>query len=165
MFDFRPFRVLSSHRLTHRSSPPSSARPSTLRPRLLFAMARQFLIQSKLVEINSPIVYVYDNAILMQLGIIITLPGQCVAMHLDVPWFLGATRFNVPQWLLIAMEMSGMWAEHRVSQTQGVAYLHDWVKPQHDGGGLYLTFDWGSCLLMSILILHMHRLLLLSQRH
>ena len=56
-------------------------------------------------------------------------------MHLDVPWFRGATRFNVPQWLLIAMEMSGLWAEHRVSQTQGVAYLHDWVDPKHDGGG------------------------------
>ncbi len=40
----------------------------------------------------------------IQLGIIITLPGQVVASHLDVPWYWGASRFNIPQWLLIAME-------------------------------------------------------------
>jgi hypothetical protein len=40
----------------------------------------------------------------IQLGIIITLPGQVVASHLDVPWYWGASRFNIPQWLLVAME-------------------------------------------------------------
>jgi hypothetical protein len=32
----------------------------------------------------------------IQLGIIITLPGQVVAPHLDIPWYWGASRFNIP---------------------------------------------------------------------
>eukprot|EP00042_Codosiga_hollandica_P045063 m.452279 g.452279 ORF g.452279 m.452279 type:complete len:465 (+) comp56927_c0_seq2:82-1476(+) len=73
----------------------------------------------------------------IQLGIIITLPGQTVAAHLDVPWFWGGTRFNIPQWLLIAMEQSKLWSHLRVHQTQGVAYLHEWVNPEEDGGGFF----------------------------
>jgi hypothetical protein len=73
----------------------------------------------------------------IQLGIIITLPGQTVASHLDVPWFWGATRFNVPQWLLIAMEQSKLWSHLRLPQTQGVAYLHSWVNHLTDGGGFF----------------------------
>jgi hypothetical protein len=35
---------------------------------------------------------------------IIALPGQLVSHHLDIPWYWGASRFNIPQWLLAAME-------------------------------------------------------------
>ncbi len=42
----------------------------------------------------------------IQLAIVITLPGQTVATHFDVPWFWGASRFNIPRWALPAMEQS-----------------------------------------------------------
>ena len=61
-----------------------------------------------------------------QVGIILQLPGQAVPMHYDVPWFWGASRFTLPQWLLVVMDHSGLWRDRRVSQLQGVAYLHDW---------------------------------------
>ena len=73
----------------------------------------------------------------IQLGIIVLLPGQTVAMHYDVPWYWGATRFNIPQWLLIAMESSGLFENIRVRQSQGVAYLHKWLNHEKDGGGFY----------------------------
>jgi len=62
----------------------------------------------------------------MQLGVIIQVPGQEVPLHYDVPWFYRATRFSLPQWLLIAMDRSGLWEDLRVPQIQGVAYLHQW---------------------------------------
>ena len=34
-----------------------------------------------------------------QFNFILSVPGQTVALHLDSPYFLGATRFQVPQWL------------------------------------------------------------------
>lgn len=34
-----------------------------------------------------------------QFNFILSVPGQTVALHLDAPYFLGATRFQVPQWL------------------------------------------------------------------
>lgn len=73
----------------------------------------------------------------IQLGVVISLPGQEVAMHWDVPWFFGASRFLYPQWLLIAMQQSGLFQSYRVPQVQGVAYLHNWVNPDTDGGEFY----------------------------
>jgi hypothetical protein len=35
------------------------------------------------------------------------------------------------------MELSGLFKEHRVSQSQGVAYLHSWVDPTKDEGSFY----------------------------
>ena len=61
-----------------------------------------------------------------QLGIIMNIPGQQTSTHLDVPYFYGATRFDTPSWLLVVMQMSGLWEDKRVAQVQGVAYLHDW---------------------------------------
>lgn len=77
----------------------------------------------------------------IQLGVIIQVPGQEVAAHLDVPWFKGATRFNIPQWLLVVMESSKLFADRRVPQIQGVAYLHKWQAKDIDGGGFYFYPD------------------------
>lgn len=60
----------------------------------------------------------------IQLGIIILVPGQEVAVHYDVPWFQGATRYDFPQWLLVAMEQSGLFTDYLTPQIQGVAYIH-----------------------------------------
>ena len=54
------------------------------------------------------------------------VPGQAVPMHYDSPWFWGASRFTMPQWLLVVMEQSKLWEPAVVRQLQGVAYLHDW---------------------------------------
>ena len=63
----------------------------------------------------------------MTLAMIITLPGQMVAMHLDVPFFRGADRRDFPSWLLVAMQTSGLFRDIRIPQVQGVAYLHQWA--------------------------------------
>ena len=73
----------------------------------------------------------------IQLGIILQLPGQEVPAHYDIPWFYGATRFHVPQWLLVVMEQSGLFQALRVPQIQGVAYLHSWEYRNVTGGGFY----------------------------
>lgn len=54
------------------------------------------------------------------------VPGQAVPMHYDSPWFWGASRFTMPQWLLVVMEQSKLWEPAVVRQLQGVAYLHNW---------------------------------------
>jgi hypothetical protein len=60
-----------------------------------------------------------------QLNLILVLPGQELPMHWDVPWFWGATRFTIPQWLLVVMEQSGLFADLSVPQIQGVSWLHN----------------------------------------
>ena len=37
----------------------------------------------------------------------------------------GANRFNLPQWLLLAMAGSGLWSQEQFPQVQGVAYIHE----------------------------------------
>lgn len=54
-----------------------------------------------------------------QLGIIIQLPGQQLGVHLDVPWFFGANRLLLPQWLLVVMSESHLFDDIRVHQIQG----------------------------------------------
>eukprot|EP00929_Paragymnodinium_shiwhaense_P107722 TRINITY_DN74095_c0_g1_i1.p1 TRINITY_DN74095_c0_g1~~TRINITY_DN74095_c0_g1_i1.p1 ORF type:complete len:477 (-),score=79.67 TRINITY_DN74095_c0_g1_i1:364-1794(-) len=60
-----------------------------------------------------------------QFNFIMQVPGQTVALHLDAPHFVGATRFRFPQWLLAAMAFSGLFADRFVDQVQIVGYLHD----------------------------------------
>lgn len=61
----------------------------------------------------------------VQVNLIIMLPGQDLPMHYDLPWFQGgANRFNLPQWLLLAMAGSGLWQDELLPQVQGVAYVH-----------------------------------------
>jgi hypothetical protein len=51
------------------------------------------------------------------------LPGQELALHTDVPEFRGANRTELPQWLLVVMHHSGLFAEHRRHIATGVAYF------------------------------------------
>jgi hypothetical protein len=60
----------------------------------------------------------------IQLGIIVLVPGQEVALHYDVPWFAGATRYDFPQWLLIVMQRSHLFDDLLWPQVQTIAYIH-----------------------------------------
>ena len=61
-----------------------------------------------------------------QFNFIIQVPGQTVPLHIDGAYFWGATRFQMPQWLLAAMVFSGLFEDAFVDQVQVVAYLHEW---------------------------------------
>ena len=54
------------------------------------------------------------------------MPGQTVDEHLDAPYFWGATRFQLPQWLLVTMVFSGLFTDRFVHQVQVVGYYHRW---------------------------------------
>eukprot|EP00755_Sulcionema_specki_P024815 Sspe_Gene.15319::Locus_5332_Transcript_1_2_Confidence_0.800_Length_1649::g.15319::m.15319 len=71
-----------------------------------------------------------------QLNLIVQVPGQSVAAHVDAVYFWGATRFDFPQWLLAVMVFSGLWKEQFVNQVQVVGYYHKWSDPR-DG-----SFVW-----------------------
>ena len=104
----------------------------------------------------------------IQLNLILMVPGQELPMHLDVPWFWGATRFTLPQvrrdavfgscawvyfsvlaaqggshrpaqWLLVVMEHSGLFEERSVPQIQGVAWLREQARP----GGEFFFYPEG----------------------
>jgi len=75
----------------------------------------------------------------IQLNLIVMLPGQELPMHFDVPWMWGATRFTLPQWLLVVMDQSGLWADRSVPQIQGVSWLHD----SQDQGGEFFFYPEG----------------------
>lgn len=51
-------------------------------------------------------------------------------MHIDAPYFFGATRFQYPQWLLAAMVFSNLFSKSFVDQVQVVGYLHQWTPDQ-----------------------------------
>lgn len=61
-----------------------------------------------------------------QYTFIVQIPGQTVPLHLDAPYFWGANRINVPQWLLAAMTFSNLFQEKFIHQVQVVGYLHEW---------------------------------------
>jgi hypothetical protein len=44
------------------------------------------------------------------------VPGQTVPLHVDGAYFWGATRFQMPQWLLAAMVFSGLFQDLFVDQ-------------------------------------------------
>eukprot|EP01084_Bolivina_argentea_P202955 346676_1 len=60
-----------------------------------------------------------------QANFILHIPGQNIPMHYDVPFFIGASRYIYPKWLLVVMERSGLFKDRRVPQVQIVTYLHD----------------------------------------
>mmetsp|Transcript_29644 Transcript_29644/g.65709 ORF Transcript_29644/g.65709 Transcript_29644/m.65709 type:complete len:442 (+) Transcript_29644:54-1379(+) len=68
-----------------------------------------------------------------QFSFILSVPGQTVAVHLDAPYFWGASRYRFPQWLLVAMVFSGLFQDRFINQIQVVGYLHDWTL--QDGAG------------------------------
>ena len=53
------------------------------------------------------------------------VPGQELAVHTDVPEFRGVNRTKHPQWLIVAMHHSGLFAEHRMPIATGIAWFHD----------------------------------------
>eukprot|EP00439_Symbiodinium_sp_Y106_P059168 s2190_g8.t1 len=79
-----------------------------------------------------------------QYNFILSVPGQTVALHLDAPWFLGATRFQFPQWLLAVMVFSNLFQDRFVDQVQVVGYLHDRPALDDDSGGRFLYYDQNS---------------------
>lgn len=112
MFEKMVGRLLAFNKILHRDSLSTVPGIETLfsSPKYLEAVAT--------ICPNNPVI---DP---IQLGIIILVPGQEVAVHYDVPWFKGATRYDFPQWLLVAMEQSGLFKDYLTPQIQGVAYIH-----------------------------------------
>lgn len=55
----------------------------------------------------------------------ILLPGQELAVHTDVPEFRGANRKILPQWLLVVMHHSGLFARWRMPIATAVSWFHD----------------------------------------
>jgi hypothetical protein len=51
------------------------------------------------------------------------LPGQELAVHTDVPEFRGANRTELPQWLMVVMHHSGLFAPWRRHIATAVAYF------------------------------------------
>ena len=51
------------------------------------------------------------------------LPGQELAVHTDVPEFRGANRKLYPQWLMVVMLHSGLFAPWRRKIATGIAYF------------------------------------------
>ncbi|HKA30304.1 MAG TPA: hypothetical protein VKH82_13060 [Candidatus Binatia bacterium] len=52
------------------------------------------------------------------------VPGQELAVHTDVPEFRGANRTKDPEWLLVVMHHSGLFARWRIPIATGVAWFH-----------------------------------------
>eukprot|EP01064_Diplonema_japonicum_P018716 TRINITY_DN27400_c0_g1_i1.p1 TRINITY_DN27400_c0_g1~~TRINITY_DN27400_c0_g1_i1.p1 ORF type:complete len:464 (+),score=53.70 TRINITY_DN27400_c0_g1_i1:78-1469(+) len=63
-----------------------------------------------------------------QFNFIVQVPGQTVATHIDGVYFWGASRFDVPQWLLAAMKFSGLFEKRFIHQVQVVGYIHEWTE-------------------------------------
>jgi hypothetical protein len=53
------------------------------------------------------------------------VPGQELAVHTDVPEFRGANRKVLPQWLLVVMHHSGLFAAWRMHIATGISWWHD----------------------------------------
>jgi hypothetical protein len=51
------------------------------------------------------------------------VPGQELAIHIDVPEFAGAERSITPQWLLVIMRASGLFEDLRVPIATGITYF------------------------------------------
>jgi len=51
------------------------------------------------------------------------VPGQELAVHTDVPEFLGANRKLYPQWLMVVMLHSGLFARWRRKIATGISYF------------------------------------------
>lgn len=77
-----------------------------------------------------------------QFNFIIQIPGQTVAVHIDSPYFWGASRFHFPQWLLAAMVFSNLFQDKFVDQVQVVGYLHKWELSDGDtSGGEFVWYN------------------------
>jgi hypothetical protein len=80
-----------------------------------------------------------------QLNMILVPPGGELIAHYDVPYLWSATRFTVPQWLLVAMDQSGLWANESIAQIQGVSWLHaDGSANNSASGGAFFFYPRGN---------------------
>lgn len=71
-----------------------------------------FIMQgTKVVEIQNSRIFLITNSPIL-------VPGQTVAEHVDAVYFWGATRFQVPQWLLAVMQYSGLFQKEFIDQIQ-----------------------------------------------
>jgi hypothetical protein len=64
-----------------------------------------------------------------QFNVIMQIPGQTVASHIDAPYFWGADRMDFPQWLLATMVFSNLFSDKFIDQVQVVGYLSDISPP------------------------------------
>jgi hypothetical protein len=60
---------------------------------------------------------------MFQFDLIVILPGQELPMHLNVPYFLGADRNTLPQWLLVTMKNSKLFDHLFIPQVQGIVWI------------------------------------------
>lgn len=73
-----------------------------------------------------------------QFNLVLQVPGQTVATHIDAPVFYHANRFEFPQWLLVSMVFSGLFVDDFVHQVQVVTYFHKWKTTE---GGEFWFWD------------------------
>ena len=85
-----------------------------------------------------------DKSVLdpFQFNFILQLPGQTVPLHLDAPYFFGASRFQFPQWVLVSMVFSDLFRARFVDQVQVVGYLHKFDASGR--GGEFVAFTEGA---------------------
>jgi hypothetical protein len=76
-----------------------------------------------------------------QFNLILQVPGQTVPMHVDGVYFMGASRFQFPQWLLAVMLWSRRFESSFVHQVQVVGYLHEEYDASASAGEFYW---WGA---------------------
>lgn len=72
-----------------------------------------------------------------QTNLVVQVPGQTVAAHIDAPYFMRANRFSFPQWYLAVMVFSGLFKEDFIDQVQVVAYYHKWTDIENRKGYFY----------------------------
>uniref|UniRef100_A0A914EA31 Uncharacterized protein n=1 Tax=Acrobeloides nanus TaxID=290746 RepID=A0A914EA31_9BILA len=103
-----------------------------------FPVAKNLFLSEKFVKAAQEICPVNKKVIdPFQFNFIIQIPGQTVPIHLDAPYFEDATRFQYPQWLLVAMVGSGLYKDKFIDQVQGVGYLHEWNSTRNAGQFAY----------------------------
>lgn len=85
---------------------------------------------------------------MFQLDLLLMLPGQELPMHLNVPYFWGADRNTLPQWLLVIMKKSKLFDHLFIPQVQGFSWLdleqymgveptEEYVDMNGEGGDFY----------------------------
>lgn len=83
----------------------------------------------------------FDSLVLdlFHIDLVVLIEGQEIPMHVDVPYFFGADRTTLPQWLLVMMKQSGLFDDLFVADLKGVSWLSDHKnKPDADGGHFYM---------------------------
>jgi len=56
-----------------------------------------------------------------------------IVMHQDIPYFFGATKDNIPKWLLACMRESRLFDDRILRQLQGIVHINPYLKPEDEG--------------------------------